>query len=102
MASTGRGQHGRLPHPDPALDFGADIVVASLTKFMGGHGTTLGGVIVDGGRFDWAKHQNRFPQFSTPDVSYHGMVYTDRYGAGAYLAVPAASISAPPAPCCRR
>ncbi len=68
------------------LDFGADIVVASLTKFMGGHGTTLGGVIVDGGRFDWAKHQKRFPQFSTPDVSYHGMVYTDRYGAGAYLA----------------
>jgi O-acetylhomoserine (thiol)-lyase len=68
------------------LDFGADIVIASLTKFMGGHGTTLGGVIVDGGRFDWAKHRERFPQFSTPDVSYHGMVYTDRYGAGAFLA----------------
>jgi O-acetylhomoserine (thiol)-lyase len=68
------------------IDYGADIVIASLTKFMGGHGTTLGGVIVDSGRFDWAAHQARFPAFSTPDASYHGMVYTDRYGAGAYLA----------------
>ena len=68
------------------IDYGADIVIASLTKFMGGHGTTLGGVIVDSGRFDWAAHQSRFPAFSTPDTSYHGMVYTDRYGAGAYLA----------------
>lgn len=68
------------------IAYGADIVIASLTKFMGGHGTTLGGVIVDAGRFDWAAQRSRFPAFSTPDVSYHGMVYTDRYGADAYLA----------------
>lgn len=68
------------------IAYGADIVIASLTKFMGGHGTTLGGVIVDAGRFDWAARRSRFPAFSTPDASYHGMVYTDRYGADAYLA----------------
>ncbi|KQU49884.1 O-acetylhomoserine aminocarboxypropyltransferase [Bosea sp. Leaf344] len=68
------------------IAYGADIVIASLTKFMGGHGTTLGGVIVDAGRFDWAAQRSRFPAFSTPDASYHGMVYTDRYGADAYLA----------------
>lgn len=68
------------------IAYGADIVIASLTKFMGGHGTTLGGVIVDAGRFDWAAQCSRFPAFSTPDASYHGMVYTDRYGADAYLA----------------
>ncbi len=68
------------------IDFGADIVIASLTKFMGGHGTTLGGAIVESGRFDWAAQPKRFPMFTTPDVSYHGMVYAERYGAGAYLA----------------
>ncbi len=68
------------------LDYGADIVVASLTKFMGGHGTTLGGVIVDAGRFSWMENAARFPQFCTPDASYHGMVYAERYGPGAFLA----------------
>src|SRR5207253_171122 len=57
------------------LDYGADIVVHSLTKFMGGHGTTLGGIIVDGGSFPWAKHAHRYPMLTTPDASYHGLVY---------------------------
>jgi O-acetylhomoserine (thiol)-lyase len=68
------------------IDYGADVVVHSLTKFMGGHGTTLGGIIVDGGKFPWAEHAERFPMFSRPDLSYHGMVYTERYGAAAYIA----------------
>jgi len=68
------------------IDFGADIVVHSLTKFMGGHGTTMGGAVVDSGRFDWAAHADRFPQFSQPDVSYHGLVYTERFGKAAYAA----------------
>ena len=68
------------------FDWGADIVVHSLTKFMGGHGTTLGGAIVDGGRFPWAKHPERFPAFNTPDDSYHGMIYAQRFGAGAFVA----------------
>jgi O-acetylhomoserine (thiol)-lyase len=68
------------------IDYGADIVVHSLTKFMGGHGTTMGGAIVDAGRFDWVANRKRFPAFSEPDESYHGMVYTDHYGATAFLA----------------
>jgi O-acetylhomoserine (thiol)-lyase len=68
------------------IEFGADIVVHSLTKFMGGHGSTMGGIIVDSGRFPWAKHAGRFPQFCLPDASYHGLVYTDHFGAGAYIA----------------
>jgi O-acetylhomoserine (thiol)-lyase len=67
------------------IEHGADIVVHSLTKFMGGHGTTLGGIIVDGGRFDWRKHADRFPMFNEPDESYHGMVYTDHFGPAAYI-----------------
>jgi O-acetylhomoserine (thiol)-lyase len=55
------------------IDFGADIVVHSLTKFMGGHGTTLGGAIVDSGRFPWRDHARRFPMFNQPDASYHGL-----------------------------
>jgi O-acetylhomoserine (thiol)-lyase len=65
---------------------GADIVVHSLTKFLGGHGTSLGGIIVDGGNFPWARHEDRFPMFNRPDASYHGLVYTQRFGRGAYLA----------------
>jgi O-acetylhomoserine (thiol)-lyase len=61
-------------------------VVASLTKFMGGHGTTLGGIIVDGGRFDWMAQADRFPMFCEPDASYHGLVYAERFGAGAFAA----------------
>src|ERR1700749_1594072 len=67
------------------FDYGADIAVHSLTKFLGGHGTTLGGALVDYGRFPWADHADRFPAFSQPDHSYHGMVYTDHFGAGAYI-----------------
>jgi O-acetylhomoserine (thiol)-lyase len=68
------------------IEHGADVVVHSLTKFMGGHGTTLGGVIIDGGRFDWAGSADRFPQFNTPDASYHGLVYRERFGERAYIA----------------
>jgi len=68
------------------IEHGVDIVVHSLTKYVGGHGTTLGGMIVDGGIFDWAKHADRFPQFSQPEPSYHGVVYTEAMGAAAYIA----------------
>jgi O-acetylhomoserine (thiol)-lyase len=68
------------------IEHGADIVVNSLTKFLGGHGTTLGGVIVDSGNFDWAQNASRFPIFTEPDPSYHGMVYSDHFGRAAYIA----------------
>jgi len=68
------------------IDYGADVVVHSLTKFMGGHGTTLGGAIVDSGRFPWGDHAQRFPMFSQPDASYHGLVYVDHFGKAAYVA----------------
>jgi O-acetylhomoserine (thiol)-lyase len=67
------------------IEYGADIVVHSLTKFMGGHGTTLGGIIVDSGNFPWDEHRRRFPMFSEPDASYHGLVYTKHFGRGAYI-----------------
>src|SRR6201996_9306168 len=67
------------------FDYGADIVVHSLTKFMGGHGTTLGGAIVDSGRFPWADHAERFPMFNEPDASYHGLVYAEHFGETAYV-----------------
>jgi len=67
------------------IEYGADVVVHSLTKFMGGHGTTLGGAIVDAGRFPWKQHARRFPMFSQPDPSYHNMVYTDHYKEAAYI-----------------
>ncbi len=66
------------------IEHGADIVVHSLTKFMGGHGAAMGGAIVDGGKFDWAAAARRFPMFSEPDESYHGLVYAARFGATAY------------------
>src|SRR5271166_816529 len=68
------------------IDHGADIVLHSMTKFIGGHGTTMGGVIVDSGRFPWCEHRQRFPMMSEPEPAYHGVVYTDQYGAGAYIA----------------
>ncbi|MBV1707443.1 MAG: O-acetylhomoserine aminocarboxypropyltransferase/cysteine synthase [Hyphomicrobiales bacterium] len=68
------------------IEHGADIVVHSLTKFMGGHGTTLGGIIIDGGRFDWRQQPARFSIFNEPDLSYHGLVYAERFGAAAYIA----------------
>jgi O-acetylhomoserine (thiol)-lyase len=67
------------------IEYGADIVLHSLTKFLGGHGTTLGGIVIDSGKFPWTKHAARFPMLTTPDHSYHGMVYTDHYGPTAYL-----------------
>jgi len=67
------------------FDYGADIAVHSLTKFLGGHGTTLGGAIVDSGRFPWKDHARRFPAFSEPDASYHGLIYTDHFGTSAYI-----------------
>ncbi len=68
------------------IDYGADIVVHSLTKFLGGHGTTLGGAIVDSGRFPWQQHARRFPMFNEPDASYHGLIYTQHFGKAAYIA----------------
>jgi O-acetylhomoserine (thiol)-lyase len=68
------------------IDYGADIIVHSLTKFLGGHGTTMGGAIVDSGRFPWRTHARRFPMFNEPDRSYHGLVYTEHFGNAAYIA----------------
>jgi O-acetylhomoserine (thiol)-lyase len=68
------------------IEHGADIVVHSLTKFMGGHGTTLGGIVVDGGNFPWDRFPDRFPMFNRPDTSYHGLIYTQRFGRAAFIA----------------
>lgn len=67
------------------FDYGADIIVHSLTKYMGGHGNSIGGVIVDSGNFPWADHAERFPMFSQPEPSYHGVVYTEAMGPAAYI-----------------
>jgi O-acetylhomoserine (thiol)-lyase len=67
------------------FEHGADIVVHSLTKYLGGHGTTIGGIIVDSGKFPWAQHATRFKRLNEPDVSYHGVVYTEALGAAAYI-----------------
>ncbi|HHL4080551.1 O-acetylhomoserine aminocarboxypropyltransferase/cysteine synthase family protein [Burkholderia sola] len=75
--------------PSPYLlrpfEHGADIVVHSLTKYLGGHGTSLGGAIVDSGKFPWADHADRFKRLNEPDVSYHGVVYTEAFGPAAYI-----------------
>lgn len=67
------------------FDYGADVAIHSLTKFLGGHGTSLGGAIVDSGRFPWAEHAVRFAAFNEPDQSYHGLVYVKQFGASAYI-----------------
>jgi O-acetylhomoserine (thiol)-lyase len=67
------------------IEHGADIVVHSLTKYLGGHGTTIGGAIVDSGKFPWAQHKERFKRLNEPDVSYHGVVYTEALGPAAYI-----------------
>ncbi|MFA1681939.1 O-acetylhomoserine aminocarboxypropyltransferase/cysteine synthase family protein [Achromobacter dolens] len=67
------------------IEHGADIVVQSLTKYLGGHGTSLGGAIIDSGRFPWAEHKARFKRLNEPDVSYHGVVYTEAFGPAAYI-----------------
>ena len=75
--------------PTPALlkpiHFGADIVVHSLTKYMGGHGTSLGGIIVDSGNFPWAEHPERYPMLTQPEPAYHGVVYTEAMGPAAFV-----------------
>lgn len=75
--------------PSPALcrpiEHGADIVVHALTKYIGGHGTTIAGAIVDSGTFPWADNKARFPLLNTPDVSYHGVVYTEAFGPAAFI-----------------
>ena len=75
--------------PTPYLcrpfEHGADIVVHSLTKYLGGHGTSLGGAIVDSGKFPWSQHKERFKRLNEPDVSYHGVVYTEALGPAAYI-----------------
>ena len=68
------------------IEHGADIVVHSLTKYIGGHGTSIGGIIVDSGKFPWAEHKERFRRLNEPDVSYHGVVYTEALGPAAYIA----------------
>ncbi|MEZ5525854.1 MAG: aminotransferase class I/II-fold pyridoxal phosphate-dependent enzyme [Pseudomonadales bacterium] len=64
---------------------GADIVIHSLTKYIGGHGTSLGGIIIDSGKFDWAANRDRFPILNEPDPSYHGVVYTEAFGPAAFI-----------------
>jgi len=68
------------------IDYGADIVVHSLTKYVGGHGTSLGGVIVDSGKFPWREQAVRFPMLNEPEPAYHGVVYNDAFGPAAYIA----------------
>jgi O-acetylhomoserine (thiol)-lyase len=78
------GAAGILSRP---IDFGADIIVHSATKWIGGHGTAIGGIVVDAGRFDWASESSRlrFPEFTRPDPSYHGLVYTEAFGPAAFI-----------------
>ena len=84
------------------IDFGADVVVHSMTKFMGGHGTTLGGIIVDAGNFPWKDHAEKFPMFTEPETSYHDVVYTEQYGRAPMSRAAARCISATPARPSRR
>jgi O-acetylhomoserine (thiol)-lyase len=73
------------PYLSRPIEHGADIVVHSLTKYIGGHGNSLGGAIVDSGKFPWAQHKARFKRLNEPDVSYHGVVYTEALGPAAYI-----------------
>src|SRR5690606_14023421 len=68
------------------LQHGAHIVVHSLTKYIGGHGNSVVGLIVDGGRFDWTKHAEKYPQFSQPEPAYHGVVYSEAFAEAAFIA----------------
>ncbi|HQZ37974.1 MAG TPA: aminotransferase class I/II-fold pyridoxal phosphate-dependent enzyme [Vicinamibacterales bacterium] len=67
------------------IEYGADIVVHSLTKYLGGHGNSIGGIIVDSGKFPWAEHKQKFKRLNEPDVSYHGVVYTEALGPAAFI-----------------
>ena len=73
------------PYLERVFDHGADVSVHSATKYIGGHGTSIGGVIVDSGNFDWAAHSDRFPGLTTPDSAYHGVVWTEAVGNLAYI-----------------
>ena len=73
------------PYLCRAFDHGADIIIHSLTKYIGGHGTTIGGIIIDSGKFDWVGNKERFPMLNEPDPSYHGVVYTEALGPAAYI-----------------
>ena len=73
------------PYVCKPFEHGADIVVHSLTKYIGGHGTSIGGIIVDSGGFDWAGNKDRFPMLNEPDPSYHGVVYTEALGPAAFI-----------------
>ena len=101
---AGRRQHVRRGHHRRPIEHGADIIVHSATKWIGGHGTAIGGVIVDGGKFDWTTPQarKRFPEFTSPDPSYHGLVYTDAFGPIAFIIKRASSCCATSARRCRR
>ncbi|HCT9109746.1 TPA: bifunctional O-acetylhomoserine aminocarboxypropyltransferase/cysteine synthase [Proteus mirabilis] len=68
------------------FEYGADIIIHSLTKYIGGHGNSIGGIVVDSGKFPWAEHKDRFEILNTPDVSYHGVNYVEHFGAAAYIA----------------
>jgi len=73
------------PYLCKAFEHGADIIVHSLTKYIGGHGTTIGGIIIDSGKFDWVANKDRFRMLNEPDPAYHGVVYTEALGAAAYI-----------------
>jgi O-acetylhomoserine (thiol)-lyase len=73
------------PYLTRPIEHGADIVVQSLTKYLGGHGNSVGGAIIDSGKFPWAEHKARFKRLNEPDVSYHGVVYTEALGAAAFI-----------------
>ena len=75
----------QTPYLCKPFDFGADIVIHSLTKYIDGHGATIGGIIVDSGKFDWAKDPKKYPMLNEPDPSYHGVVYTETFGAAAFI-----------------
>ena len=68
------------------IEYGADIVIHSMTKYIGGHGNSLGGMIVDSGNFPWAEHADRFPMLIEPEPAYHGVVYTETFGPAAFIA----------------
>jgi O-acetylhomoserine (thiol)-lyase len=73
------------PYLCKPIDLGADIVIHSLTKYIGGHGNSVGGIIIDSGKFDWAANKERYPMLNEPDPSYHGVVYTEALGPAAFI-----------------
>ena len=99
-----RTADGRQHLPDAVMcrpfEWGADIVTHSTTKYMDGHAAYLGGVIVDHGQFDWMAHADKFPGLTTPDESYHGVTYAEKFGReGAFITKPPRSLCATSAPC---